>query len=245
MIYSFITRLGTVILISLLLITLGHAHTDNEASLFPDISDHESRYDILMLAAMGIIPESDKFQPDEVLPRRELAVWGMLAARQGVMTETDKAQLAELALRQNIIDSLEGDASYKDINNVLFRGKLVLEQADANPTRAEAVSFIIANLQRDIEGGSLLSKLGMQMGPQGKIDKVESKLNPDGSSTYYVTIAGITNPFYSHGKVANGPVDVGQWQDREIEKSVVRELAGFKLWIYLEAKDMVHSTDAH
>ena len=230
------TRSGCTLLLTLIFAGISLAHTDNETTLFPDIAEHEARYDILMLAAMGIIPESDKFQPENVLPRRELAVWGMLAARQGVLTETDSEQLAELALRQNIIESLEGSASYDDINNVLFHGSLAPEQGNANPSRAEAVSFIVANLEREITGGSLLSKLGMQRGPAGKVEKVESKMNPDGSSTFYVTIAGIKIPFYSHGKVANGPVDVGQWQNREIARSVIREISGFKLWVYLEAK---------
>lgn len=238
-------RSGCTLLLSLIFAGISLAHTDNETSLFPDIAEHESRYDILMLAAMGIIPESNKFLPDDVLPRRELAVWGMLAARQGVVTETDTAQLAELALRQNMIESLEGSASYDDINNVLFHGSLATVQGNTNPTRAEAVSFIVANLERDITGGALLTKLGMHRGPAGKVEKVESKMNPDGSSTFYVTIAGITNPFYSHGKVANGPVDVGQWQGREIARSVIREISGFKLWVYLEAKDMEHDTHSH
>ena len=245
MLNNLFRRSGFVILFSFIFSGLVIAHTDNETSLFPDISDHESRYDILLLAAMGIIPESEKFQPDDVLPRRELAVWGVLAARQGVMIETDKAKLAELAVRQNIIDSLEGSASYDDINDVLFRGGLAPEQAGANPTKAEAVSFIVDNLEREIDGGSLMTKLGMRTGPVGKVEKVESKLNPDGSNTFYITIAGITNPFYSHGKVANGPVDMGQWQDREIARSVIREISGFKLWVYLEGKDTEHSTHSH
>lgn len=245
MLCKLISRSEIGILITFLVVSAGLAHTDNETSLFPDISDHEARYDILMLAAMGIIPESNQFQPDVVLPRRDLAIWGMLAARQGVMTETDTEQLAEIALRQNIIDSLEGSASYDDINNVLFLGSLAPDRGDANPTRAEAVSYIVANLEREIQGGSLLTKLGMQKGPTGKVDKVESKMNPDGSSTFYVTIAGISNPFYIHGKVANGPVDLVQWQDREVVRSVIRKFPGFALWVYLEAKEMEHSTLSH
>ena len=60
----------------------GHAlaHIKNEASQFPDIEFSGSRFDIVVLVGVGIIPETPVFEPDLPMSKRELAVWAALAA---------------------------------------------------------------------------------------------------------------------------------------------------------------------
>ncbi|NNE38573.1 MAG: hypothetical protein HKN08_09750 [Gammaproteobacteria bacterium] len=218
----------------------GLAHTTNEATLFPDIKQSDARFDVILLVGIGIVPETEKFNPGSRLSRIELGAWGALAHGL-VVPETDQAPnvkaLAISAVDSNVIDHLNGNASYEAINQVLFNGVLQLDNPSTMPTRAQAAEFIVANLETNYAGETLLSSLDMEMGPVGKVVRVETKMNPDGGETFYLTIGEESYAVYSHGKVANGPVDLKQWKDKNIRRSVVQNLGQFKLWVFLEASD--------
>jgi hypothetical protein len=143
--------------------------------------------------------------------------------------------LSSAALEQGLVPSLEGPATYNDLNTIFFQGHLVLEQATSGLSKAEAASFIAARFATT-EGVALLEKRGLEAGPTGVLSQVESRTNPDGGSSYFITIAGTTMPMYSHGRVANGPTDLVQWQGRSIRKSFIRKQGDLSLWMYLEAE---------
>jgi hypothetical protein len=238
---------SSAIIICLLNISFNiFAHTSNETTLFPDIASSDSRFDVILLVSVGIIPATKTFEPEKKLSRIDLAAWTVLASGQ---TEAGDApvisQLAEVALAKGLIESLEGNASYADINKALFMGKLSLESATEIPTRAQAASFVATNLAKGNKGETLLDKRGMSFGPTGEASKVESRMNPDGGTSYFITIVDETYPVYSHGKVANGPTDLNLWQKRIVRRSIVRNLGGFTLWVYLEAEDESHAEHKH
>jgi hypothetical protein len=213
------------------------AHIKNEGSQFPDIEFSDSKFEIVLLVGAGIIPETPVFEPDLPLSRTDLAAWAALAGGLAEGGETpDIKKLSDAALKQGLMDSLEGDATYTDINNVLFQGQLNPETPGEIPSKGEAASFIAANLTANTGGGTLLDKRGMRAGPTGEVTAVESRMNPDGGSSYYVTVAGVTHPLYSHGRVANGPTDLIQWKGRTVRRSFLKELGDLTLWIYLEAE---------
>ena len=56
----------------------------------------------------------------------------------------------------------------------------------------------------------------------------------------YLTIGEESYAVYSHGKLANGPVDLKQWKGKMVRRSVVRNLGQFQLWVFLEAGDVGH-----
>jgi hypothetical protein len=239
---SSITRQAGSLLFAALLLavvmggTPALAHIKNDASQFPDIEFSDARFDIVILVGAGIIPETPVFEPDAPLSRADLAVWAALYNNLGEGGETpDTDALSKAALEQGVIPALDGPASYTDINNIFFQGHLVLDQPDAGLTKAEAASFIGGHFATT-EGVALLQKRGLEPGPTGQISQVESRTNPDGGSSYFITVGGATMPMYSHGRVANGPTDLVQWQGRTIRKSFVRKQAELTLWMYLEAE---------
>jgi hypothetical protein len=213
------------------------AHIKNDASQFPDIEFSDARFDIVILVGAGIIPETPVFEPDASLSLGDLAVWTALYNNLGEGGETpDTDALSKAALEQGLIRSLEGPATRDDINAIFFEGHLALEQQAASGlTKADAASFIAARFTT-AEGIALLEKRGLEAGPTGDISLVEARTNPDGGSSYFITVGAMTMPMYSHGRVANGPTDLVQWQGRTVRKSFVRKQGDLTLWMYLEAE---------
>ncbi|NNE37013.1 MAG: hypothetical protein HKN08_01810, partial [Gammaproteobacteria bacterium] len=213
------------------------AHIKNESSQFPDIEFSDSKFEIVLLVGAGVIPETPVFEPDLVLSKMDLAAWAALASGLAEGGETpDMKKLSDAAVNEGIIESIDGNATFQDINNLLFNGLLSPQQPESIPSKGEAASFIANNLTTDINGETLLDRRGMRVGPVGEISEVESRQNPDGGSSYYITIAGETYPLYTHGRVANGPTDLIQWKGRSVRRSFLKQLGDFTLWIYLEAE---------
>ncbi len=219
------------------------AHITNEATLFPDIKGSDARFDVILLVGIGIVPETEKFNPDSPISRIQLGAWGALAHKL-VVPEPGQAPditaLALAAVRNEVIDHLNGNATYETINQVLFNGVLQLDNPKTMPTRAQAAGFIVENLMTERDGDTLLSSLDMEMGPVGEVDNVKAKMNPDGGETVYLGIGDMSYAVYSHVKVANGPVDLKQWKGKHVRRSVVQNLGQFKLWVFLEAGEAHH-----
>ena len=214
------------------------AHIKNEASQFPDIEFSGSRFDIVVLVGAGIIPETPVFEPDKLISKRELAVWAALAAELGSGGETpDSASLADSALNHGLVDSLDGDATIADLNMAIFEGALAVENAGNVPTKAEAATFIANQLRMDA-GMALLNRKGLRVGSTGVVWAVETSDSHHGAVTYIITIEGTRLPMYSHGRVANGPVDLLQWQGRTVSRSFVRGEGHSAMWTYLETEQI-------
>jgi len=214
------------------------AHIKNEASQFPDIEFSESRFDIVVLVGAGIIPETPVFEPDKALSIKELAVWAALSANLGAGGETpDTEALAQAALNQGLVESLDGKATYKDLNRMFFDGQLTIEEAKRTPSKAEAASFIAAQLNTNA-GLALLAKRGLRAGGTGEVTSVESRSGHHGSA-YFIGIGGRTLEMHSHGRVANGPTDLLQWQGRVVSRSFVRGEGDSAMWAYLEVQPIV------
>lgn len=212
------------------------AHIKNEASQFPDIEFSDARFDIVLLVGAGIIPETPVFEPDALFTRVDLATWAALAEGPGAGGETpDTDSLATAALEQGLIASIDGQATYQEINKVLFRGQLTPDQPAAIPTKGEAASYIATHLTTTA-GAALLARRGVRNGPAGYAARVELKRNPDGGNTYMITVGDTSLPMYAHGRVANGPTDLVQWDGLTVRRSFIREQGDLEFWTYLEAE---------
>jgi len=214
------------------------AHIKNEASQFPDIEFSESRFDIVVLVGAGIIPETPVFEPDQTFSKRDLATWAALSAKLGAGGETpDTGALAQAALNQGLVDTLDGEATYADINRLFFAGQLTIEDAQRTLSKAEAASLIAAQLHTDV-GLALLAKLELKTGGTGEVNRVETRVGHHGSA-YFITVGGMTLEMDSHGRVANGPTDLLQWQGRVVSRSFLRGEGDAAMWAYLEAQPIV------
>jgi hypothetical protein len=227
-------RAGATVALSLVF-GIAFAHIKNEASQFPDIEFSEARFDIVLLVGAGIIPETPVFEPDKPLSKRELAAWVGLARGLGAGGETpDTDALAEAARAAGAIDSLEGNATYADLNRLFFDGALTVEAADRTPTKAEAATFIASHLDSEA-GRALLENRGMRLGDTGEVVSVTTEQGHHGN-VYVVTVGNVTRPMHEHGRVANGPTDVLQWKGRKVRRSFVSGSGDHAVWSYLEAE---------
>ncbi len=212
------------------------AHIKNEASQFPDIEFSDARFDIVLLVGAGIIPETPVFEPDAPFSRNDLATWAALAGELGVGGETpDTDALATAALEQGLIASIDDQATYEDINTVFFRGELTPDRPAATPTKGEAASYFATHLTSSA-GEALLARRGVRKGPAGYVAHVELKRNPDGGNTYMITIGDTSLPRYAHGRVANGPTVLVQWDGLSVRRSFIRDQGDRAFWTYLEAE---------
>ena len=224
-----------IIVTGLLVYGSASGHIKNEATQFPDIEFSAARFDIVVLVGAGIIPETPVFEPDKTLSNEELAAWVALAAGLGRGGENpDTAALAAAALEQGIVDSLEGDASLADLDRLFFAGDLSIEDGERTPTKAEAASLIATALGSDV-GQALLEKRNLAAGVSGEVTEVAIEEGHHGNA-YVLTVGGSKLQMDEHGRVANGPTDLLQWEGRRVRRSFVRGSGDHAQWIYLEAE---------
>ena len=211
------------------------AHIKNEATQFPDIEFSDARFDIVVLVGAGIVPETPVFEPDKALSKHELATW--LALAEGLLPggETpDVDALAAAAVEQGLVDSLDGDATLADVNQLFFAGQLDMEDPGRPPTKAEAASLIATALNGEA-GAALLEKRGLTIGASGAVTRIEITEGHHGDA-YVLTIGGETLAMDAHGRVANGPTDLLQWEGRSVRRSFVKGSGHHANWLYLEAE---------
>ena len=211
------------------------AHIKNEATQFPDIEFSDARFDIVVLVGAGIVPETPVFEPDKPLSRFELATWGALAEGLGRGGENpDTEALAEAALGAGLVESLAGDATWADVDAMFFDGRLELDDSSATPTKAAAASRIAGQLATSA-GNALLEKRGLAVGATGPVSEVAVTEGHHGTA-YVLTVGGVALPMDAHGRVANGPTDLLQWEGRRVARSFVKGEGEDASWIYLEAE---------
>jgi hypothetical protein len=211
------------------------AHIKNEATQFPDIEFSDARFDIVVLVGAGIIPETPVFEPDKALSKLELATWVALA--EGLLPggETpDTDALAAAALAQGFLDSLEGGATIADVDRLFFAGQLDVADAGRTPTKAEAASLIATALDSEA-GAALLDKRNLAVGGNGAVTAVGIEEGHHGDA-YVITIDGTTLQMDAHGRVANGPTDLLQWEGRSVLRAFTRGSGDNTQWLYLEAE---------
>lgn len=211
------------------------AHIKNEATQFPDIEFSESRFDIVVLVGAGIIPETPVFEPDKMFSNADLAAWAALAEGLQRGGETpDVEALAAAALGSGIVESLEGAATLGQVNQVFFAGQLDIDDPLRTPSKAEAAS-VIANALNTAAGEPLLAKRGLKSGATGEVTSVAITEGHHGNA-YVMTIGGVARPMDEHGRVANGPTDLLQWEGRTVRRSFERGNGDTAKWLYLEAQ---------
>lgn len=220
------------------------AHLKNEETQFPDIEFSDARFDVVLLAAAGIIPETPVFEPDRPLNRRDLASWVALARGLGKGGETPNTDaLAQAALKAGAVASLDGVATFGELAAAFFPGQAAPERERETPTKAAAAQFVASRLTTATESGTLLDRLRISAGPTGAITKVESQADGHGHGTVYVVTIGETKAqAYAHARVANGPTDLLVWEGRVVRRSLSREIDGQMSLIYLEAEPHDAST---
>ncbi|THF75760.1 hypothetical protein [Cohnella fermenti] len=107
------------------------AHVMTSANVYTDISLSAAKEEIVLLTGMNIIVYSHDdtlFRPQEKLSRSELAAWAAVFSGRAAAGDAPE-QAAQAALSAGLAQSLDGNATYEDVNLAFFGGALALDAA--------------------------------------------------------------------------------------------------------------------
>lgn len=204
------------------------AHITNQSTLYPDIGGSPQSRQIVLLTALGVIPETPTFNPNQLLTRTDLAAWAALTHHAAPGGESP--DLATLEQKGTQWVSGSGNATAADIDQAIFDGWLPLRNPDQEFTKAEAAGFIAAHLSP-----ALLNQLDAQLGPTGVITQVKTGVSPDGDTSYTFQIGGRWYPCYDHVMVI-GSTDLSTWLHAELTHSYLRKTSDGDVLVYIQKK---------
>jgi hypothetical protein len=230
------------IVLILLLPTAALGHVVNEQTIYEDIELSTVKEQIVLLSGLGVIPYEHGtalFKPQEKLKRMELAYWAGAFKRLPSSSSADIAantaiDIASAALSEGIISSLQGNATYNDVNQAFFQGQAkpvdTVGQLDGELSREAFVQYMTPFLNQKVNGKNLYEMAGFINGPTGIIEEVtqQEMAGIDGKSTkaYILQIIGKKFALGAHPKIVYAPVDPGEWTGRNIVSSWKLQAAG-------------------
>ncbi|MBU8713355.1 hypothetical protein KM924_12670 [Brevibacillus parabrevis] len=216
-----------------LLPSLVSAHIVNEQNLYDDLQYSKATSQIVYLSGLGVIPYdhhgSTLFSPQEKLTREELAYW---AGTFGKLQESGAArtEVTAAALAKGLVPSLDGNATYADVNQAYFAGKLAVQDAGRELTREQFALFVFEHRKDEAEGKSLYDRGGFLAGPTGKVDKVSVREEKDAegkaAKVYSLTVSGASYDVSAHPRVLQAAVDPAEWEGRAIQEAWLMNVAG-------------------
>jgi hypothetical protein len=199
----------------------------NDQNLYEDIQFVQAKDDLMRLSGIGVIANDHGvplFRPQDMLTRMDLAYWaGSFLQPGGHETAADSMDVAKAALAQGVVSSLQGNATYGDVNRAYFQGQAKVDHPDSELSREAFVLFMAPYLHTRINGGTLYETAGYSMGPTGTVETVTNQDTTDAngklSKKYEMKINGKSYALTAHPKVLNGPVSPSFWQGKLIKES--------------------------
>lgn len=219
------------------------AHIVYAGNAFADIGLSEYREEIVYASRLGLIASEeggDVFRPADPLLRADLAQWA--AAFYGLAAADDPEGAGKAALDAGLVASLEGQATYGDIDRAVFRGGLTLEDgaypADRAVTREQYAAFVVKFAATQVEGKRLEEHAGLAAGPAGV---VQVRTNADAAYGYEFLIDGKVWTLGGHPRIVHAPGDPALWDGRELAASWIAAGAADAALELLDFKDTVTS----
>lgn len=197
------------------------AHVTNEKNLYEDIEYSAAREDIMLLRALNAIsPEEgvNLFRPQEVLTKKTLAVWALNFRIKTNTLKDDHGSTnisPEMAVNEGIVDNLQGNATYEDVNTAYFNGDLNIS-INKEITREEFAIFLGEHFLTRVDDKDMFERSGLSEGPSGKIEHAEA-LTEGGVGI--LIIDGLEYMLSLHPKIINGPSDVESLKNFTISES--------------------------
>lgn len=202
------------------------AHVQNERSLYEDIQFSTAQKEIVYLRGISAIsaPESGAqlFRPEAKLSRETLAFWAGVFKASPQERAAKPEDIRKAAIEKKLVSSLDGEATYGDVNQAYFGGALKLEKPAETMTHEQFVTFLGGYLERNADGPTLFQMAGATKGPTGPVEKAEQrKVAHDGEEAemYFMTLGGKEFQVAHHPKMLHGPTDLALWQGKTVEDS--------------------------
>ncbi len=181
----------------------------------------------MYLHGLGVIAAdhgTPLFKPQEKLTRADLAYWiGSFLHLMGDDRHVKPEDLAKEAVKQGYVSSLQGNATYKDVNHAYFEGQLKVEQPDGELTREEFALFVAKNRTQNVNGKTLYDIAEYEPGPAGIVEavSVQEAKGAEGSTgkIYSLKVNGNRFVLSAHPNVLHGAVDPFTWEGKRITES--------------------------
>jgi hypothetical protein len=216
------TLLLTIVwMMGLLLPASAMAHIVSANNLYEDIENLSAKEDIVFLTGINVIVYehgSALFKPQDKLTRAELAHW-VGAFYKLSQSEATAAEMAQLTVDKGLMLSLQGNATYVDVNQAFFAGKAQLDRTDEELTREQYATLMATYLATPINGQTLIEAAGYLPGPVGIVEAVDRKA--DGTTT--LTIEDQQVQLAMHPRVLHASTDSSLWNGLVIGKSWMME----------------------
>lgn len=204
------------------------AHIVHAGNAFADIGLSAHKDAIVYASRLGLIASGeggDVFRPGDPLKRADLAHWA--AAFDGLAKAEEAKTAGKAALDAGLVASLEGNATYGDINRAVFRNSLKLAggeyPADREVTREQYAAFVVAFAATKVEGKRLEERAGLSAGPAGI---VKARANSAAAYGYEFVIDGRVWTMSEHPRIVHAPGDPALWDGRELAASWLSTAAG-------------------
>ncbi|WP_312109018.1 hypothetical protein [Brevibacillus reuszeri] len=210
----------------LLFPTVVSAHIVNEQNLYDDLEYSKAKTEIVYLSGLGIIPYdhhgSTLFAPQDKLTRGDLAVW--VGTFMGAADkEASHDDIMAAAVKKGLVSAVDGNATYADVNQAYFKGKVALSNANQELTKEEFALFMAEHLSDSIDGKTIYDQGGFIPGPNGKVEKVTVQEEKDGAGNsvkvYALTLAGNNYVLSAHPRILQASVDPAEWEGKNIQES--------------------------
>lgn len=237
-----------VSLFTLLFSSSVYAHVTNEKTIYDDIEFSEAKEEIVYLRGLNAIAHergAHLFKPQDKLTKAELAFWAATFNKLGGH-DTKTEDLQKAALENGLIDALEGNATYADVNNAYFVRKAPVEKPVSELTKEEFALFMGQFLKVKVDGQTLFDMAGYDPGPSGIVEKVSFEMEGEGENAYKVfsyTIDGKEYQVSSHPKILYGPVDLSAWEGKKIGESWLSGGHGHEKVVQIIVVDQEQFTD--
>jgi len=226
----------------------------NEYTVYEDTQQSPIRTDLTKLRALHAIPyengDKNQFNEESSLTRKELGYW---ATSFLVKPENDGtfSYMAE-ALNLGILNKTEGNATYQDVIQAYF-GKESLKDKDVKAlitgketkiiSKKQAVLLLGKLLNRE-NGNDLVMKAHVRVGEKGIVTNVQKKEN-----TYFLSIDGIQYEMDKNIYLLNGPTNVKQWNQKQIDTYWLRTTYSNNqpqtTVVFVEANQQAFSNDSY
>ncbi|WLD94523.1 hypothetical protein [Alkalihalobacillus sp. AL-G] len=200
------------------------AHVTNEKTLYDDIQFSKAKEEIVYLRGLDVIPYEHGvklYKPNEKLTNKDLAFWA--SSFKGAAAEDAKREdIEKTALKNGIVDSLDGNATYADVNQAYFNGHAAVSNPDRTLTREEFALFMGEFFNTKVNGKTLFDMSHAEQGPNGNIEKVKMEKEGRGedvTKVFHFTIDGQEYKVSPHPKMLYGPTDLSQWEGKKVKDS--------------------------
>jgi hypothetical protein len=214
-----------LLMLMILLPSAASAHVVNDQTIYEDIQYSAVKEQIVILSGLGVIPYehgASLFKPGDKLTRKELALWaGTFLQIKPANTPTD--EIVKAALDKGIVTSVQGNATYKEVDQAFFQGQAKIGRTDEELTREALIVMMKPYLEQKVNGHTLYEMAGFTPGPSGKVEDVTTKdmKDKDGKAVKasILQINGKSFVLGAHPKIIQASVDPTVWKGKNIISS--------------------------